>query len=557
MPKTFGIWDGFFFIFSNVQPLLKTTMMRIRAIFVCCLLFLVIINADAQITKQNEFLIQLNERGNIEKFQRKHPFVKVVKCCSEPLRIYLINVDSLQKGNLLLDQLYRDPAIRHLQPNHEIQWRDIPNDPSYSLQSKQFDQIRIQNVWDITTGGLTSDGDTIVVAVIDRGVDYLHEDLNENFWRNHAEIPNDGIDNDLNGYIDDFFGYNFQARNDQHASSNHGTAVAGLIGAIGNNNKGVAGINWNVRIMFLSGATFESEVIEAYSYILDQRKLYNQTNGALGAFIVASNASFGISNAQPEDFPLWCDIYDDLGIAGILNVAATVNGTFNIDETGDMPTGCSTEFLLTVTNVDSNDSLAVAGFSKTSIDIGAPGEHSFSTWSNNNYGTFSGTSGAAPQVSGAIGLLYSLDCPSLLHLAKTNPKQAAYKMKQFILNNARKVKSLEGRTVSEGILDLTETVEQMKLYCEKPNTITPKIFNIFPNPVESTLIVFYDKPTTNQVAFQITDALGQVIDVIETPDFSFSQLKAEIDVSQYRAGIYFLTLQNGGTSTIPFVVVKD
>lgn len=532
-------------------------MIIIRAIIVYCLLFLVISKADAQISNPKAFLIQLNENSNIEKFQRTHPLVKIVKCCSKSLRIYLVNVDSIQKEKLLLDQLYQDPNIRHVQPNHKIQWRNIPNDPGYSLQTNQFDQIRIQNVWDITTGGLTTEGDTIVVAVIDSGIDVLHEDLRENIWRNHAEIPNDGIDNDLNGYVDDFWGFNFSTQNDQHTNSNHGAAVAGLIGAVGNNNKGVTGINWDVKIMFLSGANFESEVIEAYSYILDQRKLYNQTNGALGAFIVSSNASFGISNAQPEDFPLWCEIYNELGFEGILNVAATTNNLSNIEERGDIPTGCSSEFLLTVTNVDSNDSLAVAGFGNTSIDIGAPGENSYSTSSNNNYGAFNGTSGAAPQVSGAIGLLYSLDCPTLLNLAKTNPKQAAYELKQFILDSARKVKSLEGRTVSEGVLDLTKTVEQMKLYCEKPIGRIPKIFNVFPNPVENTLTIFYDKPTTNQVAFQISNTLGQVIDVIETPDFSFEQLTAEVDVSNYKAGIYFLTLQNGGTSTIPFVVVKD
>ena len=535
---------------------MKATSIIIRAIFVYYLLFLVSSNADAQSTNSTEYLIQLNENGTIEKFQKTHPLIKVVKCCSKSLRIYLILVDDLQKGKVLLHKLYQDPEIRYVQLNHKIEWRNTPNDPGYSLQTKQFDQIKIQNVWDITTGGLTTEGDTIVVAVIDSGIDHLHEDLNKNIWRNHAEIPNDGIDNDLNGYIDDFWGYNFSTRNDEHANTSHGSAVAGLIGAVGNNNKGVAGINWNVKIMFISGANFESEVIEAYSYILDQRKLYNRTNGALGAFIVASNASFGISNAQPEDFPLWCEIYDELGFVGILNVAATTNSTANIDERGDMPTGCSSEFLLTVTNVDSNDSLS-AGFSKTSIDIAAPGENSYSTSNNNNYGSFNGTSGAAPQVSGAIALFYSLDCPSLLLLAKTHPQQAAYKMKQFILKSARKVKSLEGRTASEGVLDVTKTVEQMKSYCEKPNAITPKIDNIFPNPVENTLTILYDKPTTNQIAFQVSNALGQVIDVLQTPDFSYGQLKAEIDVSNYKAGIYFLTLQNGGTSTIPFVVVKD
>jgi subtilisin family serine protease len=146
----------------------------------------------------------------------------------------------------------------------------------------------------ITTGGLTVQGDTIVVAVIDCGADITHEDLN--FWKNYLEIPGNGIDDDTNGYVDDFDGWNAQSQTGVITSCSHGTHVSGIIGAIGNNTTGVVGVNWNVKIMPVQpSSTNEALVVAAYTYVYNMRRLYNQTNGAKGAFIVATNSSFGVN----------------------------------------------------------------------------------------------------------------------------------------------------------------------------------------------------------------------------------------------------------------------
>src|SRR5688572_12616147 len=214
-------------------------------------------------------------------------------------------------------------CVVSIQEDRRIEWRDTePNDPAYINQS-DMELIGMPEAWDIARGGVTSKGDTIVVAIIDNGFEPNHIDLRDNIWKNREEIPNDDIDNDLNGYTDDYVGVNIATGDDQHPPGNHhGTSVAGIIGARGNNGTGISGVNWNVKMMLVSGANFESELIEAYEYVLDFRKKYNQTNGAEGAFVVVTNLSGGINNAWADDHPLWCNMYDQLGEEGVLSVTA-------------------------------------------------------------------------------------------------------------------------------------------------------------------------------------------------------------------------------------------
>ncbi|MCB0680027.1 MAG: S8 family serine peptidase, partial [Saprospiraceae bacterium] len=121
--------------------------------------------------------------------------------------------------------------------------------------------IDATEAWDHTTGGLTPAGDTIVVAVIDDGTDPDHPDLAANLWRNYAEIPYNNIDDDDNGYIDDHWGWNVSAGIDLVQFGSHGVKVSGLIGAVGDNQTGIAGVNWDVKILNVVGITnVESEV---------------------------------------------------------------------------------------------------------------------------------------------------------------------------------------------------------------------------------------------------------------------------------------------------------
>src|SRR5690606_7841154 len=134
--------------------------------------------------------------------------------------------------------------------------------------------------WDITTAGVTALGDTIVIAVIDEGFQLNHPDLIQNFFRNNSEIPNNGIDDDQNGYIDDVGGWNAFNNTGIIPQNSHGTHVSGIVSARGNNGAGVTGVNWVAKILPIAGSSGdESTVIAAYAYAAEMRILYDQTHG--------------------------------------------------------------------------------------------------------------------------------------------------------------------------------------------------------------------------------------------------------------------------------------
>src|ERR1019366_8230289 len=309
--------------------------------------------------------------------------------------------------------------VKIAQFNHRFQQRNTPNDAQFGAQWNLNNtgqnsgtvgaDISAIKAWNIATGGLTSTGDTIIVAVIDGGFDITHRDLN--FWKNYHEIPHNHIDDDNNGYIDDFDGWNSSTNNDSLTVIDHGTHISGIIGAKGNNCIGVAGINWKIIIMpVCTDGSVEANVVAAYAYVMKQRRIYNQTNGAKGSFVVATNSSFGVEKGQPSAYPLWCAMYDSLGSVGIVNAVATTNANRNVDTQGDIPTACPSNWLITVTNTTNRDTTAGAGYGATTIDLGAPGTNITSTTSSNTYSSLSGTSVATPHVAGAIALMYAVAC---------------------------------------------------------------------------------------------------------------------------------------------------
>ena len=378
-----------------------------------------------------------------------------------------------------LEKIKTHPSVANAQFNHFVEHRStVPDDPQFEQQWQYLNDgtngsvndadIDADLAWDITTGGLSPNGDTIVVCVIDGGIDHDHEDLVGNLWVNYDEIPNNGFDDDGNGFIDDRRGWNSFANTDNtQTNDDHGTPVNGIIGARGNNNTGVTGVNWNVKIMnVVGGSGQESEVLTSYSYPLSHRIKYNQTNGAAGAFVVVTNASWGTNMGQASDVPLWCAMYDTLGAQGILNCGATVNNNVDVDIVGDLPTTCPSEFLLGITNTTSSDEKSMtAGFGATSVDLAAPGDGSWTIDNSNGYNAFSGTSASCPHVAGAIALLYSAPCSNIASLALADPQAAAMKVRSYILDGVDLIPSLDGITVTGGRLNVFNSINLLMDDC--------------------------------------------------------------------------------------------
>ncbi len=426
-----------------------------------------------------------------KRFKGKATGFTTKKCLNEDQNIWLLHFDftNINEYQLLRD-LRSNKLVDIAQFNHLIKKRKIPNDSFFSFQWNLMNtggnggivdaDIDMELAWDITTGGLTPEGDTIVIAVVDDGVDLDHEDLQANLWKNHKEIPNNGIDDDNNGFIDDFHGWNIDTNSDAvdntaQVSLSHGTEVAGVIGAVGNNNIGLTGVNWQVKLMIISpyGSTNadEASAIEGYSYVLSMRKKYNETNGAEGAFVVATNSSWGTDNQMESDAPLWCEFYNLMGEEGIINTVATVNENINIDTEGDLPTTCSSPYLIGVTNTTNRDQRAIAGYGPVSVDIAAPAENIpiITQDSKYRYQNFnqngSGTSYAAPQVAGVIGLMYASPCTNFSRIAKQNPARTALLAKEYIFRGVEVQENLVGLTVTGGRLNANNSLELLMADC--------------------------------------------------------------------------------------------
>jgi subtilisin family serine protease len=240
--------------------------------------------------------------------------------------------------------------------------------------------------------------------------------------------------------------------------------VSGIAGAIGNNGKGVSGVNWNVKILPVAGssATSEAIVVEALSYVYTVRETYDNTNGERGAFVVADNCSFGVDKGNPDHFPIWEAMYDSLGRLGVLSVGATANHAWDIDSVGDVPTAFTTDYMISVTNTTKIDELYFsAGWGDTTIDLGAPGTLIMSCRVNNGYGNNSGTSMAAPHVTGAAALILSAADSSFIASYKNQPGEGTLLIKEYIMDGVKKLNSLLNVTVSGGRLNVFKAINLM------------------------------------------------------------------------------------------------
>ena len=423
---------------------------------------------------ENEFIIWLEPGVDAYTFaDNANTGILPKRLLSERLNIWLFEVsDSKEPRDDKMNRIAVNADVRVIQNNHTniILREAIPDDPFYEFQWAPAIMSLLQAWEEFTTGGVTATGDTIVVAVIDGGMDWTHEDLN--CWENCHEIPYNGIDDDDNGYIDDFRGWNAYNHNGYVGSHYHGTHVSGIVGAIGNNGKGVCGVNWNVKIMPIAGSSGdESIVVEAYAYALEMRARYNETSGEEGAFIVATNSSFGVDYGNPDDYPIWCSMYDEMGQVGILSCGAGPNMNVNVDVVGDVPSTCPGDYLIGITNTTSADEkFGSAGYGVNNIDIGAPGTTIYSTTPNNGYSNSTGTSMATPQVSGTIALMYAAMPEEMMQACKSDPASFCLSVRYHLLNGADHLPSLDGLVASGRRLNAYGAIESVLF-----DTIIPEL----------------------------------------------------------------------------------
>ncbi len=436
---------------------------------------------------QGELLLQVAREedlksiiSKISSLRRSHTLETATSLSPQQTHFSLRFDFSKYNENEVLEKVRSHPKTIAAQFNHFVAFRSkTPNDTLYKSQwqwanngvngkTKGVD-TKASFVWHNATGGHTKQSKEIVIAVIEDGTEFNHPDLINTSWINKKEVANNKIDDDANGYIDDYLGWNVLSSNDSIEGGEHGVSVNGLIGARGDNTTGVAGANWNIKILNLKYnvklGIKESEVISGYAYILQQRKIYNDTRGEKGAYIVASNSSWGIDNGRAADAPLWCGMYDAMGKVGILNVSAVDNRiSINIDSLGDLPSLCPSNFLIPITSIDS-EGKRKGSFGPLNIDLAAPGENVFTTRPNGKYGFDKGTSFAAPIVTGAIGLLYANRCGQLDDLAFSDPAAAALLVKKAILSTAEVTPDLKGMVASGGYLNLLQAMNFLQKSC--------------------------------------------------------------------------------------------
>ncbi len=349
----------------------------------------------------------------------------------------------------LFSSIRKVRGFEYLEPDFAITTTAIPNDPAFALQwalqntTTPGADINATQAWDITQG--SSD---VVVAVIDTGVNYNHPDLKNNIWQNPLEIPGDGIDNDHNGFIDDVHGWDFYNKdNDPMDNYGHGTHVAGIIAAEGNNGIGVAGVNWHVKILPLKflGSDGSGDVRGAvaalnYCVMLRQR----------GVNIRVTSNSWG-------DFEYSQSLYDAIAAneqAGILFIAAAGNNASNNDTSPFYPASYNLPNIISVAATDNRDQPAYfTNYGANSVDLAAPGVSIYSTYPGGMYATMSGTSMATPFVSGVAALALSISPPDVSYQT----------IRDAIFNGGNLLPSMAGKLVTGRRLDAFGTLMQLPM----------------------------------------------------------------------------------------------
>ena len=392
----------------------------------------------------NQLMVKFADAVSEEMIQRAHAILGTRTLKYYPLTgIYLIDVPenlSLKEG---IEKLRKMNAIEFVEPNYKVQSAMTPNDPMFSqlwgMKNNSYSGVDVgaTEMWDVSTGS-----NKVVVAVIDTGIQYDHPDLEANMWINTKEIPDNGIDDDNNGYVDDVYGYDFVNKDgDPMDDHSHGTHCAGTIGAVGNNGKGVAGVNWNVKLMALKvlaadGYGSSADTASAIEYAV--AKGVDVISMSLGSYGYSAAELRALRQAQAK---------------GILVVAAAGNDANDNDILPNYPSNYELDNIIAVASMDEDGGPSYfTNYGKTSVDIAAPGRNILSTIPGSGYGTKSGTSMATPHVAGMAALLKAM-----------YPKANYKSLRKAILNGYTKGSSdWKDMTVTGGYAYLPKAYAQLQ-----------------------------------------------------------------------------------------------
>jgi subtilisin family serine protease len=346
-----------------------------------------------------------------------------------------------------------NPNVAFAEPNWVYTHDAVPDDPYYldgSLWGMSGDASTPANLYgsqaDKAWGAGYTGSNSVYVGIIDEGYQHTHPDLAANAGTIPGETPGDGIDNDGNGYVDDVNGWDFDGGDSSvydGLTDDHGTHVAGTIGASGNNSQGVAGVTWNVKLLsakFLGvqGGT-TANAVKAVDYFTNLKtRVVNRVN------VVATNNSWGGGGYSQA-------LYDAIARANaqnILFIAAAGNDGKNTDVTASYPAGYNLPNVISVAAIAQDGTKASwSNYGATSVDLGAPGVGIYSTLPDNTYGSYSGTSMAAPHVTGAVALY-----------AATHPGAAVGSVRNALLGTVVATPALNGKTVTGGRLNVNTFV---------------------------------------------------------------------------------------------------
>lgn len=367
-----------------------------------------------------------------------------------PVLPYGLQKISLPAGKSVSDalsELGSNPDVLYAEPNYIARKSQIPNDPRFSEQWS-LAAISAPQAWDLATGSAS-----VIVATLDTGIDYRHPDLIDNLWINNGEISNNGIDDDGDGIIDDVNGIVIKGGvvggnpMDDDTADAHGTHVAGIIGAAGNNSVGVSGVNWRVKLVavkFLHGPLGEGDLADAVTGMAY----------AIGHGAKVINCSFEV----PGSSKALAEAITEADKQGVLVVSAAGNSGNNIDRSVVVPASIRTSNNIAVAATTQNDTLpSWSNFGQRSVDLAAPGGMStgdstgilstVTLFDKNTkqflrYRTTAGTSMSAPHVSGVAALVWGA-FPGLSH----------HQVRGRIMNGVDRLAGLKASTITGGRLN--------------------------------------------------------------------------------------------------------